>query len=201
MEKVALIMLASGLSRRYGAANKLLADLQDRPVASHTANLWARNEKTIRIAVLPPDAVCLENLYKSAGWTIQRNSTPAKGLSSSIGAGISAVIQKGVSHVIICLAEMPFIDEQHLTKMADELESATAVMSQTAHSLLPPAGFSREHFQDLQSLTGDRGAKSVFLSAKKRASVPLGDKAASDVDTPTDLERLQLSNREYSNVG
>ena len=83
---------------------------------------------------------------------------------------------------------MPAIAQNDLTRL---LSAATpdidAVMSHHGETLMPPALFRREQFDALMSFTGDRGAKSVFQTLARTATISLTATAAADVDTRADL--------------
>lgn len=189
--KPALIMLASGLSQRFGNQNKLLANLNGRPMAMHTAELWLEKSDCIRIAVVPPLS-SLSNLYERTDWRVVENSNPSSGQTSSIRAGLSAAIAEGANRTIICLADMPFVEEEHVQKIDQSLNEHEAVMSIYENTLMPPAGFSRSVFDEVIALKGNKGAKSVFLKVKTTTTLPISSRQARDIDTKEDLRQIEL---------
>jgi len=56
-ERVAALLLAAGESRRFGAANKLLAELRGQPLVRHIATRLAGLGFGARIAICSDDRV------------------------------------------------------------------------------------------------------------------------------------------------
>lgn len=183
--RLAVILLAAGESRRYGASDKLLADLAGRPLARHIADRLAGLEPGALIAVCRDDRVAA--LLAEAGFTIVRNDAPARGLSHSLALGIAAT-PAGIEAALVCLADMPNVPTTHLRALiaAFDAERAPVVASALADRPMPPAMFGRAHFAALRGLTGDRGARDLLRAA---VHVPSSAEALADIDRPADLWR------------
>lgn len=183
-----LIVLASGLSQRFGNENKLLALLGEKRIAKYSAGLWQERPLNHKIVVVPPHETELSQIYAESGWNVIVNSNPKDGLSSSLKHGVRYAKHTQVDGVIVSLADMPYIDDVHITKVARALATNDAVMCKSTQSMTPPAGFRNSLFDDILSLTGQNGAKSIYLSAAKRAEIELPDNSLIDIDTITDLK-------------
>ncbi len=192
MQNIALIMLASGQSKRFGSNNKLLATLRGYPVAAYTAGLFRTRRGIHRIAVTDGNATELQALYRSSGWEIAINEDPSRGQSSSLSIGIRAAQKKQADMVMVCLADMPFVTEQELDALLAAMDGARAVMSRCEGVLMPPAGFTHSTFDKLLALKGDRGARSVFETLADTATLPIRKPFALDVDTPETLAALNM---------
>ena len=190
MSSFAIIMLASGLSKRFGHENKLLSAFRGKPVCSHSATLGNTMPKDKRIAIVPSSSPALFDLYQSQDWTVIQNAEPHRGQSHSLILGIQAAQKLNVGAVIICLADMPLIDETHLDLLRKASFQSDAVMSQSEGVLLPPAAFASSKFEELLELKGDAGAKKVFLNSRSKAVIDLPIDKAMDVDTSADLMAL-----------
>jgi len=186
MSRIALVMLASGQSRRFGAADKLMADFRGRPLASHTTSL---GRGMYRYAIVP-EAGARQALYEDAGWQTLINPAPERGQASSLAMAAEYVAGTDADALLICLADMPFVTDAHLAAIQQASVGMDAVMSDTGSALCPPALFKRSAFPALASLTGDTGAKTVFKRLHNTATVPLSPDAARDVDTPDMLAAL-----------
>ena len=55
LDRTAIVLLASGLSRRYGRRDKLLANLGGKPLLEHSARVVAGVQALTRVAVCPSD--------------------------------------------------------------------------------------------------------------------------------------------------
>ena len=186
----ALILLASGRSERFAAGNKLLANLRGRPLVSYAAALWQTRSDVERIAVIPSGAEEIAGLLKATNWTLVHNPAPEKGQANSLKLGLAKAIDRGTSRIIICLADMPFVTDQHLDDLLSALDGKTAVMCICGGTLMPPAAFAISAFSELSMIEGDAGARSVFSGLSNTATLSLSARQAQDVDTLETLVRL-----------
>lgn len=182
----ALVLLAAGASSRYGAADKLLADLGGQPVLSYAARCFAGESFGARIAVTAPGQEARQAILRSHGWTLVENAEAASGQASSLRAGIGlAASDPALSQALILLSDMPFVPEAHLhALLASEAEAA---MTDAGGVLLPPALFKRAQFEALRGLSGDRGAKSIFELLARKKTIALDPQLAIDIDEHLDL--------------
>lgn len=190
-ERITILMLASGLSRRFGAANKLMASLNGQPVASHTADLWKHKPNCERIVVIPNHEEELRILYEKSEWTVLTNPAPQLGQSGSLRIGVQAAIDSHSEKIVVCLSDMPFVPGNHLDSVETLLSNFDAVMSIDGDTVLPPAGFRENLFNKLLALEGDKGAKSVFLKTLSKATLPIKTFNPIDIDHLNDLSDAQ----------
>src|SRR3546814_12755170 len=82
-------------------------------------------------------------------------------MSRSLALGVSRAADCDVDAVLVCLADMPFINAGHLRGLLDrfDMSGATIVASAYDGIATPPALFARRHFPTLAALAGDRGAR------------------------------------------
>ena len=187
----AVILLAAGQSERFQGGDKLLADLAGRPVLSHTAARLADQPVAARIAVTGPGQADRQKILEAAGWEIVENKQAAAGQSTSLKAGMDAATGiPDVEQVLILLADMPFISDEHLHALRETMTPETsAVMSVNRDTLCPPAIFSKATFDQLAGISGDVGARHIFRSLSETQTCQLPDSEALDVDTVEDLAR------------
>ena len=196
-----VILLAAGLSRRFGSADKLLATFEGEPLLVRAARVLsqAHSERAL-IVVIPPNAAALTetlhavNLQPPPRFVI--NTSAFAGIGTSIAAAIAA-LDDTVTAALIALADMPFltvglIETLIAAHVADGGQRPT-------HPILPdgtkmnPVIWPRSAFAQLTALTGDRGGKSI-LAQTDCCTVLVPDFCAfADVDTPQDLTKLQQS--------
>lgn len=183
-----LIVLAAGRSTRFGAENKLLSKLSGQPVALRSAKLWAEKAEHQKIVVLPSSEVALERIYAANGWTIVRNMEPERGQSSSLKLGLKHAMTRQAQSVIISLADMPFITDVHLDRIAKSLAQHDAAISKSKSAPCPPVGFKSPLFAQILSISGDSGAFTVFKRARKTIEIVFPDPELLDIDTALDLQ-------------
>lgn len=191
-QNTGLLMLAAGASSRFEDGDKLLAKLDGKPVLEHAASLSVSPAAVQRVAVTGDAYKQRERVLSALSWEIVRNPDAHEGQSSSLIRGLEALSSNpDVDQVILLLGDMPHIPESHLSQMLKlaEQNRVTAIMSECDGVLCPPALFKRKHFEDLAQLTGDRGAKSVFLAQTSgTVTLPLAKTHGRDIDRVADLK-------------
>lgn len=188
----ALLLLAAGASSRFEDGDKLLARLNGKTVLEHAARLSLGPSSTPRVAVTPSGAPSRTTILRSAGWDTFENPDADLGQSTSLSRGIEHILKAPeTEQVILLLGDMPYVPASHLEAIQAlaEQDQVTAIMSDCDGVLCPPALFKRKHFQALTEVTGDRGAKSVFLALTDGAlTIPLSTQHGKDIDRVADLK-------------
>lgn len=200
MKRTAVVLLASGLSRRYGWRDKLLEDLGGKRLMEHAADVVAGLDALARVAVCPADRKEIgERLI--GNFVIGVNKKPKAGLGHSIAVGVDVAMKFKPDAVLICMADMPFIESWVLENVVSRLSESGAdiVHSGDSDGVRPPTAFSSACFQALLALDGDDGARQVIGKGGfnvMAASIP--GPLLADVDTREDLEmaRRQFAIRE-----
>jgi xanthine dehydrogenase accessory factor len=191
----AVLMLAAGGSRRFEDGDKLLADLNGRPVLDHSASNVPDDPALNKVAVIASGADDRREILERRGWRVIENGHARQGQATSLKAGMEVIkSQSAIDQVIVLLADMPFVDASHIEglRVRADVPSTTCVMSESLGVLLPPALFKRCHFEALSNLKGDRGAKSVFQAIEHgNVTVPLPVEQAADIDSAADLRRAR----------
>jgi molybdenum cofactor cytidylyltransferase len=189
---VTAIVLAAGRSTRMGGPNKLLAELNGKPlVRLVTEQALASKVKEI-IVVTGHQADLVESALKGLNVRFVRNPDFAAGLASSVKAGIAAVPGEA-DGAVICLGDMPMVSAQlidHLIEaFAPDRGNLIAVPVSDGRRGNPVL-WSRRFFSELMTLDGDTGARHLIARhGSAVAEVPVeGDAAFLDIDTPQGLE-------------
>lgn len=180
-ENCALIVLASGLSERFGAENKLLADLDGKPLIKHVTDEVSPLAFQHKIAVISDDPA-LYSLLCSAGFQCVINPDPLRGQHSSRTIGIKTALELNCEAALILLGDMPFIAASHIVELLKTGETHDAVFSSNGEVRMPPAFFKGAA---LQHLAKEQASKNSFLMQGE--TLQLSSEAARDIDTRTDL--------------
>lgn len=191
MTSVAGILLAAGLSRRMGAANKLTAPYGDKPLVRHAGETLAASTATPVIVVTGHDRkgviACLAGLdFKEA-----HNADFATGMASSLRTGIDA-LAADIDAAVIMLGDMPALKAHDIDALVAAFAAnpqAPAVAPVHAGRRGNPVLWSRTMFGDLRRLRGDRGARGLLGTLGERlVSVEVGHAGIfRDVDTAADF--------------
>ena len=187
MADPAALLLAAGLSRRFGGPGKLLADWRGNPLALHAADTLAGLPLRRRVAVCRAGDAELARLLSARGFDIVANPDPGRGLSSSLALGIRALV--AADAVMVALADMPRVSSLHLRRLIEAACTAPIVASTSGGGApTPPAIFARQMFPALLALEGDTGARDLLHDATL-VTAPAGELV--DVDTLQDLADTQ----------
>tara|TARA_R110000868_G_scaffold75144_6_gene216974 strand:+ start:8475 stop:9083 length:609 start_codon:yes stop_codon:yes gene_type:complete len=187
-ERIAAVLLAAGMSSRFGEDDKLMADLRGKPVAAHTLETVASMAFAELVAVVRPIEVApvLHRKLDRRGYTIIVNDRPEDGISGSIVRAVQHLMpMNSVRGILICLADMPDVPQSHYNRICLAAEDIRSVVASTdGFSSSPPAFIGRKHFPELLRLRGDQGARAL-LSHGLQIDTSVG--ILHDIDTPEDL--------------
>lgn len=184
-EETVLILLAAGISARFGDTDKLEQDYLGEPLAFHVVTALEAVPFRHRVAVI--SGTCLD--FAARGYEVVHNDGPEAGLAQSIRLGLDAARRQAPRAVLIALADMPRVTAAHVYRLLDYADGDDTILaSSNGVNPRPPALFGKARFEWLMSLKGDKGARDMILKAHHVVAVP-GELI--DVDTPEDLERLR----------
>lgn len=196
------ILLAAGASRRFGDADKLLADWGDgMPVAVRVLRALDCEAVDTVIAVVRPDGAELAGALSAASTPgrliVVVNEAPDRGLASSLVAGLTT-IPGGASGLIVTPADLPGLTSATVRRLAHAY--AADGSRRVAYAALPdgsqrnPVVWPPRLWPALAKLTGDAGGKTLIakdadMNGAVAVTVQQSDEL-SDIDTPQDLARF-----------
>jgi molybdenum cofactor cytidylyltransferase len=190
--RVAGVVLAAGTSSRMGR-NKLFLPLGGTSVLRRAVG-------TARDAGLDPVLVILGHDSDRALTELDGlrctpvvNAEFARGMNTSVRAGISAVPEDALGAVLM-LADMPFVTAAMLRALVERYRAAEAplVVSTYGEVLAPPILYGRPLFGELRALDGDGCGKQVVKAHRAEAiEVEWPPSSLTDLDVPEDLERVR----------
>ena len=189
--RIAALILAAGQSRRMGAENKLLLEIDGKPMVRHVAErVLASAARPVTIVLgHQPDAVkaALDGL--DVGFV--ENPDFADGLSSSLKTGLASVPETA-DGAIVCLGDMPGISSELVDRLIagfNPVEGRAILAPTRGGRRGNPVLWARRFFGELMSLSGDTGAKHLigtygeFLTEIEASD----DGVLIDLDTPAAL--------------
>ncbi|MFD1198010.1 nucleotidyltransferase family protein [Brucella gallinifaecis] len=176
--KIAVIVLAAGQSRRFGARDKLLSHYSGKPLASHVAASLQGVPFAFGVVVARNPSVA--GLFtKTRLRSLFPKSTSTQ--SQTLKAGLQYVKKRGASHALLVLGDMPNITHKHLKKIITKAGVHPVISYDQVYSL-PPALIPRQLFGKLQNLRGDMGAGKILMKHPSIIRIKLDRDQAMDID-------------------
>jgi molybdenum cofactor cytidylyltransferase len=194
--KVAAIILAAGRSSRMGSANKLMAELDGKPLVAHAADaaLGARVERIV--VVTGHEAERVRQALGPRKLEIVHNPDYASGIAGSLAAGLAPLKDSAVDGVLVLLGDMPRIASSQLDRLIsafNPLEGRAICVPTFNGKRGNPVLWGRRFFEAMAHLKGDVGARHLIAeNGDLVAEVAMPDDAVlTDVDTPQALDALR----------
>ncbi len=186
--KVAAIVLAAGQSRRMGPSNKLLMEIEGKPLVRRTVEAVSTSKVAQVVVVTGHQDAEVRKALAGLDVTIVHNPRYAEGLSTSLKAGIDALGAE-IAAAVIGLGDMPGVQAAHVDQLiaafAPEADKAIGVPTHNGKRGNPVL-WARRFFEDMQGLSGDVGAKALIGANESLVyEIEFGDTAVlTDLDTP-----------------
>lgn len=188
MKRIAAVVAAAGLGKRYGG-HKLHAILDGRPVLAWTLDVLCALPLAARIVVVAPEDAAAATLAHTAQASVVVNPLPARGLGSSLACGVRA-LPGAIDGVLLLLGDMPRVTVASVARLLachEALDAQAIVAPSYAGQRGHPVLFGAGHFPALAALHGDEGARAL-LREHPVTTVEVDDAGVLlDIDTPADL--------------
>jgi molybdenum cofactor cytidylyltransferase len=189
---IAAIVLAAGRSRRMGATNKLLCEIDGAPMLARVLDAIAAAEPVAIVVVTghEADAIAAIAATSHAHIRLAHNDRHAEGMGTSIATGVRAAVgdHPHADGFLICPGDLPGLEGRHVSAVIAAFAPAAG-----RAICVPVAGGRRGHpvlfaapfAPALMALIGDRGARDLLsLHADRVYEVHVsGDGVVADIDT------------------
>ncbi|BAQ16618.1 MULTISPECIES: nucleotidyltransferase family protein [Methyloceanibacter] len=196
MSRLGAILLAAGASERFGPRNKLLANIDGRPMVRVTADTLLGADCVDKVIVVTGhDASAIEDALKGLTVRFVFNSAWRNGLGGSVASGVAAVSRE-LDGVAIVPGDMPFLNSAVIDTLGAEFlkrDGAAIVFPATlAGRQRNPVLWPRRYFGLLEGLAGPQGGKGLLGDlAGSWSAVPMSDERVfRDVDTRDGLRAV-----------
>ena len=162
-EKIGLVMLAAGNSRRFGS-NKLMYEIDGMSMYLRTLN-----QLQAAVSELGNCELIVVTQYKeiaakarALGAKVLINPQPERGISSSMQIGLAAA--KESAACLFTVSDQPWLSAETIVRLVHKLQSESKGMACTiwAQKTGNPCIFSRKYYQELMEITGDKGGKQII---------------------------------------
>ena len=184
-----IVVLAAGLSRRYGG-NKLLEErISEKPLYEVTLDKLSRFSDCICVVVTRFDEI--EAAAKQRGMVVVRNGVPELGISHSLHLGLLACLERNpyLRGVLFMVCDQPYLRAETMERMLEEgLAHPQAIVCASHEGRRGnPVLWDTCYMSDLLSLTGDAGGRQIIKKYQENVRlVECGEKELQDVDIRTE---------------
>ena len=191
------VLLAAGRSERMGRNNKLLLNVDGIPLVRKSAINILNSNVTSMTVVTGFDENKIVNALSGLNVNFVKNINFREGLSSSLKAGL-ANITPTPSAVIICLADMPRIQPEHINQLIenfDPLKGWEICIPTNNGKRGNPVLIGSRFFPHIFETSGDFGAKTVMKHhPDKIVEVEIGTSDIHfDIDTQDEYDNFTTS--------
>lgn len=160
--KIGLILLAAGLSRRFGPENKLLHPVQGKPMYLYALERLERlqSEDISLVVVTNTPEICAQ--CRSRQIVAVPSPQASQGISHSIRAGLDAL--PGMDAVLFFVADQPGLRTDTIRRLIQQCVEREAPLGCLSGSegWGNPGWFSSPFFSQLQALEGDQGGRRIL---------------------------------------
>jgi molybdenum cofactor cytidylyltransferase len=195
LHAIAAIVLGAGRSSRMGGPNKLLAEINGKPLIRMVVEQALASQARPVIVVTGHQRERVEAVLAGLPVKLVHNPHFADGLGTSLKAGIAA-LPAAADGAIVCLGDMPQVDAALIDRLIGAIDpdkGALIAVPTIDGKRGNPVVWSRRFFADLMTVEGDVGARYLIgRYAEAVAEVPVsGTAALTDVDTPEALQAVK----------
>lgn len=162
---MAAIILAAGQSRRMGAVNKLLLDVNGVPMIRGVVETLMRDEIEPVVVVTGHEYEQVEACLEGIPVQFAFNPRYEEGMGASIAVGIRSLAAGRHSGVLVCVGDLPNLNSSVVAKLVNAFQAergqrivAPVFQGKRGHPVLFPIGYSEK----LKQLRGDVGARDLL---------------------------------------
>ena len=196
--RIAALVLAAGRSTRMGAANKLLTEVGGQAMVAQAVRSARASRAETVFLVTGHEAERVSAAVTGLGVdAVLHNPDFASGLSGSLHRGL-ALLPGDCDGVVVCLADMPLVGPEVIDRLIAAyapLEGRSICLPVWQGKRGNPVLLGRQHFAEVQAITGDVGAKALIAQYPDAvAEVPMPDDSVLiDIDTPEALRAVNAA--------
>jgi molybdenum cofactor cytidylyltransferase len=181
--------------------NKLLQEWRGVPLLRWVVEAALKSDAGPVIVVTGNEAARIEAVLKGLDVRFVHNPDYREGLSTSLRTGIHAV-PASADGAIVLLGDMPEVDATLLNRMIAAFsppDGRSICVAMHGHKRGNPVLWARSFFPEIESLTGDEGAKRLFGRHEELiCEIEAGSAVLRDIDTPEALAALRDADKAHA---
>src|SRR5581483_6037379 len=189
---VGAVVLAAGASSRMGGSQKLLLEVDGKPMVRHA--IEAASEGGCHQVVVVYATPDVKDAVDGAA-EIVHNPDAAKGMASSLTKGLNA-LRPDMEAAMIVLGDQPLVGSRAVAVLLrswrrEGSRPAVAMAgSGEKQRWTPPVVLSRELWPELMALEGDAGARQILDAHPELLDIVPAAGRPDDIDTPDDYAKI-----------
>ena len=192
------IVLAAGLSTRMGDENKMLVQVNGKPMICNTVEHVCDSKASHVTVVVGHQSDELIQVMEPYDVDIMVNGSYKKGMTTSIQAGLS-YLRPHDQAFMICLGDMPMLESRHIDLLIDRffenqsLEKRLIVRPVYRGNVGHPVIFDKSYAKDIANLLAEQPCQKVINEhSHNLLEVITSDiHFFFDVDRPIDKDRME----------
>lgn len=192
------VILAAGPSLRFGERNKLLVEVDGRPMLQRVVEAVTAGGVDETVVVTGADHASIASSLRGYGVKRVRNKGWPEGMGTSLAKGMKALESDNCGGILVCLGDLPFLSSRMVRRLIGVFRQhhgerivVPKVKGRRGHPVIFPVACRAE----LMQLAGDIGAKSLLNNAGPSLMEVEVDSSeiVRDVDTPSDLPNKEIA--------
>lgn len=185
--KTLLVLLAAGLSRRFGAENKLLFEIDGVPLYRHGLDRLAalQNEENTLLVMTNTPEIQKDCDERAIWWA--RSPRASEGISHTIRTAVMLAQERGMDACAFFVADQPALKLNTMKRFLRFCQKNQAELACVAAEGQRgnPAWFGKQWFPALCALQGDGGGRRILSQhAKQVLLFPVERSELTDIDRP-----------------
>ncbi len=184
---VGAVLLAAGESQRFGEKNKLLVEIDGKPVVSHALETLVESAVDDIVAIVGHESERVGDVL--SGVETRYNAEYGAGQSTSVKAGVAVAQERGWDATLFMLGDMPFVQTATIDRLIEAYrdDEATILAPSYNGKRGNPALFDATHYDALAAVSGDAGGRELLHT--HGVLVPVEDRGVcEDIDRVSDLD-------------
>lgn len=164
--KLCAIILAAGLSRRMGKEDKLLKNLNGKPLVSHIFHTLYKLSDQFSSILIVGNNLTMRDLSDSFHFAYIQNENPSLGMGISLSIAVKALETDNCNGYLVFLGDMPHIQEETIQLILEKhIQDPNKIIQpvfegKTGNPVLFPTSF----YDELASLSEDFGGREIIKS-------------------------------------
>ena len=187
---VGAVVMAAGSSSRMGGTQKLLLEVDGRPMVRNA--VAAASEGGCHQVVVVYSADEVKDAFGGDAELVH-NPKAHTGMASSLQAGIRAM-RPEIEAAVVVLGDQPLVASRTIAALLRawrrEGSRPAVAVSKQRNAWTPPVVLARELWDDLLALKGDAGARQILDGHPELLDTVPAPGRPDDIDTPEDYAKI-----------